>query len=76
MRGEIDEDKPGGNTYKMRGNVRSKMARYLEPLLHVPSSDKYHWWFALILDLHYMNELLNVRELHEIESVDTRDIIR
>ena len=28
---------------KIRGNVKSKTEKYLEPLLHVPSSDKYPW---------------------------------
>ena len=34
---------------KMQENVRSKLAKYLEPLLEVPSVDKYHWQFALML---------------------------
>ena len=28
---------------KMQGNVKRKLAKYLEPLLQVPSADKYHW---------------------------------
>ena len=40
---------------KMRENVKSKMTKYLEPLLHVPSAEKYHRWFALMLDPQYVN---------------------
>ena len=39
---------------KMRENVKSKQAKYLEPLLEVPSADKCHWWFALMIDLCYV----------------------
>ena len=55
--------------------MRSKLTKYLEPLLEVPSVDKYQWWFGLILDPLYVNELTYVRRLHEIENVDTRTII-
>ena len=39
---------------KMRENVKSKLAKYLELLLEVPSEDKFHWRFALILDPRYV----------------------
>ena len=59
----------------MRENVKRKMAKYLDPPLEVPSADKYHWWFALIIDPHYVNELADSRKIHEIETVYTRTII-
>ena len=34
---------------KIQENMKSKLAKYLDPLLEVPSVDKYHWCFALIL---------------------------
>ena len=40
---------------KIRGNMKSKLEKYLEPLLHVPSSEKYHRWFSLILYARYVN---------------------
>ena len=55
--------------------MKRKLAKYLEPLLEVTSSDKYHWWFALMIDTRYVNELTDVRKMHEIETVDTRTII-
>ena len=55
--------------------MKRKLAKYLEPLLEVTSSDKYHWWFALMIDPRYVNELTDVRKMHEIETVDTRTII-
>ena len=60
---------------KMRENVKRKIASYLDPLLEVPSEDKYHWWFYLILDPGYVNVLTYVRKLHEIDTVETRTII-
>ena len=60
---------------KMKEIVKSKLAKYPEPLLEVLSADKYHWWFASMLDQHYVNELTDVRKLHEIETADTRTII-
>ena len=60
---------------KMWENVKIKLYNYLEPLLEVPSADKYHWQFSLILDPHYVKELTYVRKLHEIETVDTSTII-
>ena len=60
---------------KMRVNVKSKMKKHLKTLLNVPSLDKCHWQFALILDPSYMNKLADMRELHEIYSVDTRSIV-
>ena len=65
----------GGDTYENELNVKIKLAKYLEPLLDFPSADKRHWWFVLILDPRYVNELTYVRKLHEIENVDTRTII-
>ena len=40
---------------KIRGNMKSKLEKYLEPLLHVPLSEKYHRWFSLILYARYVN---------------------
>ena len=60
---------------KMRENVKSKLAKYLHPLLEVPSSDNCHWWPTLMIDLSYVNKLTDVRKLHEIETVDTITII-
>ena len=60
---------------KIRENVNIKLAKYLEPLLEVPSADKYHWWFALIIDSCYVNEFTYVRKLYEIDTFDTRTII-
>ena len=60
---------------KIWENVKRKLPKYLESLLEVPSSDKYHWWFALMLNPCYMNELTYFRKLHLIETVDTRTII-
>ena len=59
---------------KVQGIVKIKLAKYLEPLLHVPSPDKYDRWFSLILDPHYVNGLIDVRSLNEIYYVDTRSI--
>ena len=55
--------------------MKSKLAKYLDPLLEFPSSDKYHWWFYLMLNPRYINESIDVRKLHEIDTVDTRTII-
>ena len=41
----------------------------------MPSADKYNWWFTLMLDLWYVNELKYVRKLNEIETVETWTII-
>ena len=60
---------------EMRKNVKSKLAKYHDPLLEVPSEEKYHWLFYLMLDPSYFNELGDVRKLHEIENLDTRTII-
>ena len=60
---------------KIQENVKSKISKYLEPLLQVPSAEKYHWWFALMLDPQYFNELVDFRTLHKIYSIDTRTII-
>ena len=49
---------------KIRENINIKLENYLEPLLCVPLSDKYHWWLALILDPIYVNSLTCMRELH------------
>ena len=54
--------------------MKNRLKKYFEPLLHVPLLDRYHWWFALILDPRYLNGLAEVRALHEIESVETRAI--
>ena len=40
---------------KMRKNVKSKLSKYLEPLLEVPSADNYHLWCALMLNPLYVN---------------------
>ena len=37
-------------------NVKSKLVKYLDPLLEVSSEDKYHWWFALMINPQYVNE--------------------
>ena len=60
---------------KILGNVKSKLAKYLEPLLHVPQLDKFHWYFYLLLDPRYVNEFTNVRALHEIDSSETMSIV-
>ena len=39
---------------KIRGNVRNKLAKYLDQLLEVPSEDKYHCCFDLIIDPRYV----------------------
>ena len=59
---------------KMREIVKSKMAKYLDPLLEVPSAEKYHWWFASMLDSNYINESTDVVKLHEKETADTRTV--
>ena len=51
--------------------MKSKISKYLDPLLEVISQDKYHWWFALMLDPHYVNELTDFIKLYEIETFDT-----
>ena len=60
---------------KIRGNVRTKLAKYLEPILELTPADKYQWWFELTLDPRYVNELAYVRKLDEVETFDTRTII-
>ena len=60
---------------KMRENVKSKLDKYLEVLLDVPSAYKYHWWFALIFNPLYIKQLKYVRKMYEIETFDTRIII-
>ena len=60
---------------KMRENVKRKLAKYLRPLLQVPSADNYHWWFTLMLNPRYVNEFTDVRALHEIQTVDTSNTI-
>ena len=49
---------------KIWGNMKRKLAKYLGPLLEVPSENKYHWCFSLMLNPHYVNELVDVRNLH------------
>ena len=46
---------------KMRENMRSKLDKYLELLLEMPSEHRYHWWFDLILYPRYVNELTNFK---------------
>ena len=60
---------------KMWENVNIKLAKYLEPLLEVPSADQFHWWFFLMIDTKYVNESKDVIKMHEIETVDTRTIM-
>ena len=60
---------------KMRENVKSKLAKYLEPLFEATSAYKYYWWFSLMINPRYANELMDVRKLHEIETIETRTII-
>ena len=60
---------------KMKEHLRRKLAKYFEPLLEVTSADKYHRWFALTLYPPYVNELMDVRKLHEIETFYTRTTI-
>ena len=55
--------------------MKSKLDKYLEPLLYIPSEDKYHWWFALIIYPCYINELVDVKKLHKIETVGTITVI-
>ena len=59
----------------MRENVKRKMAKYLERLIDLPSADKCHWCFALMLKTLYVNELTYAIKLHEIETLYTRTII-
>ena len=47
---------------KMRGNLKRKLDKYLEPLLEVSSAYLYHWWFYLMLDPRYVNEFIDVRK--------------
>ena len=49
---------------KIRENVKIKLDKYLQTLLEVTSADKYHWWFALMLYVRYVNEFMDVRNLH------------
>ena len=60
---------------KMRENLRRKLDKYLDPILEVTSAYKYHCWFSFILDPQYVNEFMDVRILHEIETFDTSTII-
>ena len=60
---------------RMWKNSKIKLAKYLEPLLEVPSSDKYHWWYSLMIDPRNVNELTDVRKLHEIDTVYTMTTI-
>ena len=55
--------------------MKIKLAKHLEPLLEVPSADKYPWWFALFLDPRYVNLITDVRKIHEIDTVYTSNII-
>ena len=60
---------------KTRENTKRKMAEYLDPIIEVPSAEKYHWWFALMLDPRYVNDFMDFRKMDEIETVDTSTII-
>ena len=60
---------------KIWENVNIKLEKHLETLFQVPPANKYHWSFALMLYLRYVNEFTVVRDLHEKEAVDTRTII-
>ena len=60
---------------KMLENVKRKLAKYVETLLEVTSAENYHWWFYFITNPRYVNEVIDVRKLHEIDTVDTRTII-
>ena len=70
LRGNLEE-----THMKMREKVKIKLAKYLDPLLEAPSSDKYHWWFSLMINPHNVNEFMDVIKLHDTETVDTRSII-
>ena len=59
----------------MRVNVKSKLENYLEPLPCVSLSEKYHWWFSIILYPLCVNEFSDVSELHGIESLDITSIV-
>ena len=59
----------------MRENLMSKLATYLDPLLEVPSAEKYHWRFVLILNPRYVIQLTDIRKLHKIKTVGTRTFI-
>ena len=55
--------------------MKSKISKYLDQLLEVISQEKYHWWFALMLDPRYVNDFMDFRKMDEIETVDTSTII-
>ena len=52
-----------------------ELAKYLETLLEVPLADKYDWLFSIITNPRYVNELMDVRKMHDIETVYTCIII-
>ena len=55
--------------------MKSKLAKYLDPLFEVPSAYKYHWYFDLMINSRYVNEFTDVIKMHEIDTVDTSTII-
>ena len=61
--------------YKIFGNVKDKMAPFIEHLLKAPHEKKTHWWFCSFLDTQYAADLKEIRELHGFEGGISNTII-
>ena len=60
----------------MRYWVKDKFTNVCAPLLKIPSSTKYHYWFSLLLDPQYVMELKNINTFHQSENVDTKTLVQ
>ena len=61
---------------KVRHRVQEKFINVLAPLLDVPASKKYHYWFALLLDPWYVMEIKDINTFHQSENVDTKTLVQ
>ena len=59
---------------KMRHRVQEKLIPVLVPLLDVPESTKYHYWFSLFLDPRYVMEIKDIKHFHQSKNVGTKTI--
>ena len=59
---------------KMRYWVKDKLTNVIAPLLKIPAPKKYHYWFALFLDQRYVMELKDIKNFHQNEIIDTKEL--
>ena len=55
----------------------TKLLTYLQPILKSKEDAKwFHWWFSIFFILHDVMHLHYVKDLHQLNGVETRPLIR